>query len=72
MTQELYPVPSDWAAKARITKDNYDAQYPGSIADPEAFWAETGKRIDWIKPYSSDAIKDVSYDADDPAYPLVS
>ncbi|MEL0142869.1 MAG: acetate--CoA ligase, partial [Alphaproteobacteria bacterium] len=33
------------------------------IADPDGFWAEHGKRIDWIKPYSQ--ISDVSYDASD-------
>ncbi|MDA9023437.1 acetate--CoA ligase, partial [Alphaproteobacteria bacterium] len=30
---------------------------------PDQFWAEHGKRIDWIKPYSQ--ISDVSYDAKD-------
>jgi hypothetical protein len=27
------------------------AMYAASIADPDAFWGEHGKRIDWIKPY---------------------
>ena len=31
--------------------------------DPEAFWAEVARRIDWIEPFSK--IKDVSFDADD-------
>ena len=26
--------------------------YAASITDPEAFWGEHGKRIDWIKPYT--------------------
>jgi acetyl-CoA synthetase len=33
--------------------------YAASIADPEAFWGEHGKRIDWIKPYTK--VKDVSF-----------
>ncbi len=37
--------------------------YDASIADPDAFWAEHGKRIDWIKPYSQ--VSDVSYDKAD-------
>ena len=37
--------------------------YAASVADPDAFWAEHGKRIDWIKPYSQ--VSDVSYDAAD-------
>ena len=36
---------------------------PHHLADPDAFWAEHGKRIDWIKPYSQ--VSDVSYDAKD-------
>ena len=37
--------------------------YAASLGDPDAFWAEHGKRIDWIKPYSQ--VSDVSYDAKD-------
>jgi acetyl-CoA synthetase len=33
------------------------------VEDPEGFWAEHGKRIDWIKPYTQ--IKDVSFARDD-------
>jgi acetyl-CoA synthetase len=33
--------------------------YGQSIDDPEGFWGEQGKRIDWIKPYSQ--VKDVSF-----------
>jgi acetyl-CoA synthetase len=36
--------------------------YDRSVKDPEGFWAEHGKRIDWIKPYTK--IKDVSYTGD--------
>ena len=41
----------------------YDAMYAASIADPEAFWGEHGKRIDWIKPYTK--VKDTSFAKDD-------
>ncbi|MCT4683527.1 MAG: acetate--CoA ligase, partial [Roseicyclus sp.] len=33
------------------------------INDPEAFWGEHGKRIDWIKPYTK--VKDTSFAHDD-------
>eukprot|EP00439_Symbiodinium_sp_Y106_P088041 s1_g577.t1 len=36
--------------------------YEASIADPDTFWGEQGKRIDWIKPYSR--VKNTSYDKD--------
>jgi acetyl-CoA synthetase len=33
--------------------------YKASVANPDAFWSEHGKRIDWIKPYTK--VKNVSY-----------
>jgi len=35
--------------------------YEASIQDPARFWGEHGKRIDWIKPYSPGAVRDVDY-----------
>ena len=64
MDQQPIFQPSDALAKhAHIDADGYQALYAESIADPDAFWAKHGKRIDWIKPYSQ--ISDVSYDAKD-------
>ena len=60
---QLFPVPGDWAARAHADQAKYQQMYRISVEDPEGFWAEQGKRIDWIKPYSQ--IKDVSYDAAD-------
>ncbi len=59
----VFPVPDEWQSKAWADNARYQEMYEQSIAEPEAFWAEHGKRIDWIKPYSQ--IKDVSFDADD-------
>ena len=64
MDQEPIFQPSQALAKqAHIDAKGYEALYAESIADPDAFWAEHGKRIDWIKPYSQTS--DVSYDAND-------
>ena len=64
MTQDrLFAPGKETVANALIDADGYAAMYADSIADPDAFWAEHGKRIDWIKPYSQ--ISDVSYDAGD-------
>ena len=61
MTQDRLFAPSEsTVASALIDNSGYQAMYDTSIADPDAFWAEHGKRIDWIKPYSQ--ISDVSYD----------
>lgn len=60
---KTYPVNDFFAQRALISNDEYLAMYQASIDDPEAFWAEHGKRIDWIKPYSK--VKDVSYNKAD-------
>ncbi len=59
----VFPVPEEWARKAWCDKARYQEMYRQSIENPEAFWGEHGKRIDWIKPYTK--VKDVSYDKDD-------
>ena len=62
MTQDRLFTPSDaTVANALIDDQGYQDMYAASLADPDAFWAEHGKRIDWIKPYSQ--VSDVSYDA---------
>ena len=62
MDQQPIFQPSDALAKnAHIDANGYQALYAESIADPNAFWAKHGNRIDWIKPYSQ--VSDVSYDA---------
>ena len=59
----LFPVPEDWAKKAWVDNDKYQDMYQRSIDDPEGFWGEQGKRLNWIKPYTK--IKDVSYAKED-------
>ena len=64
MEQDMIFEPSaDLAKSALIDAYCYAALYQDSIANPDQFWAEHGKRIDWIKPYSQ--ISDVSFDAKD-------
>ena len=63
MSSNVYPVKPEWRDGAKIDAAGYEKMYTDSVRDPEAFWAEHGKRVDWIKPYSK--IKDVSYDASD-------
>ena len=60
---KTYPVPADFAAKANLTPEKYREMYAASIADPEAFWGEHGKRLDWMTPYS--VVKDVSWETGD-------
>ena len=58
----LFPPSTETAAHALVDDATYQDMYQRSITDNEGFWAEHGKRIDWIKPYSK--IENVSYDAD--------
>jgi acetyl-CoA synthetase len=60
---ELYPVPSEWAQRARMTAHGYDTARVAARETPEAFWAEQARRIDWMT--SPSLIKDVSYDKAD-------
>ena len=60
---QLFPVPAAWAQKAWADDARYQAMYRLSVENPEGFWGEQGKRIDWIRPYSK--VKDVSYAKED-------
>ena len=55
----VYPVTAEFAKNAHIDKAKYEDMYGASIDDSEAFWAEHGKRIDWIKPYTK--VRDVNF-----------
>ena len=55
-----YPPSAALAASAHINADGYARMYAASIADPEAFWGEQGRRVDWIKPYTR--VKDTSFE----------
>ncbi len=56
----IHPVPAEFAKTALIDKKKYQEMYKRSIADPDGFWADEGKRVDWIKPFTK--VKDVSFD----------
>ena len=56
------PVSDEWAKTAHIDNEKYQEMYRRSVEDPEGFWGEHGKRVDWIKPYST--VKNTSYDYD--------
>jgi acetyl-CoA synthetase len=60
---ELYPVPSEWAQRARMTKAGYETARVSARETPDAFWSEQARRLDWMTPPS--LIKDVSFDKAD-------
>jgi acetyl-CoA synthetase len=63
MSKAIYPVPSQWAADALIDEARYADMYQRSIEEPEAFWREEAKRVDWIEPFST--VKQTSFDEAD-------
>ena len=56
---ELFPVPAATAERAKITPEKYAAMYKESVENPDKFWGEQGKRLDWMHLYSQ--VKDVDY-----------
>ena len=40
MSADVYPVPDEFAAAARIRRDDYQRLYADSLRDPDAFWGE--------------------------------
>ena len=63
MSNKLYPVSADFAAHARVTRQQYESEYAESMRDGEGFWRRIGQRLEWITPYSQ--VKDVSFAASD-------
>ena len=59
MAGNVYPVPESWRGKAWIDAKKYEELYARSLRDPNGFWAEQAKRIDWIK--APTKIKDTSF-----------
>ncbi len=60
MSEKVYDVSAEWAKRAWVDHARYQDMYERSVKDPQGFWAEHGKRIDWFKPYTR--VKDTSYD----------
>jgi acetyl-CoA synthetase len=59
---KVYSVPDEWQKTAYVDATIYHEMYEASVANPEAFWGEHGRRVDWIKPYST--VKNTSFAAD--------
>ena len=48
---KLHPVSGEWAERAYIDAEKYQAMYRRSIEDADGFWREQAQRIDWMKPF---------------------
>ncbi|MCX7315822.1 MAG: AMP-binding protein, partial [Hyphomicrobiales bacterium] len=59
MSKKIYAVSAEWSKRAWVDDAQYKTMYEQSISNPDAFWGEHGKRIDWIKPFTK--VQNVSY-----------
>ncbi|WP_020400116.1 acetate--CoA ligase [Kordiimonas gwangyangensis] len=57
-----FPVPAHALEGTHCTNEKYLEMYQRSIDAPEEFWADEGKRIDWMKPFSK--VKNTSFEGD--------
>jgi acetyl-CoA synthetase len=60
MSEPVYEVPTEWTQRAYVDNAKYLAMYERSIKDPDGFWSEHGRCIDWFKPFTR--VKNTSYD----------
>ncbi len=59
--QKVHPVSEEFAANAWADKEKYLSMYQQSVDDPESFWAEQAKRLDWSR--APTKIKHTVFDA---------
>ena len=48
--QDWFPIPDSAAENTHCSAAVYDIMYAQSISDPDTFWAEQAKRLDWFTP----------------------
>jgi acetyl-CoA synthetase len=58
MSDRIAP-PAGFANAQTLDWAGYQAMYLASIHEPEAFWGEQGKRLDWFRPYTK--VKETSF-----------
>ena len=63
MERHKHPVSDALRARAWVDADGYAEMYRRSVEQPQAFWAEQARRVDWIEPFT--IVKDVSFAKDD-------
>jgi acetyl-CoA synthetase len=59
---QIIPVSDAWSKRAWCDNATYLKLYNQSTEDPDGFWREQAKRIDWIKPFTK--VKNASFQGD--------
>ena len=60
MANKIYAPTLEFSDNAHANKATYETMYAESLRDPDAFWAEQGKRVDWITPFTK--VKNTSFE----------
>ncbi|HVP98715.1 MAG TPA: acetate--CoA ligase [Roseiarcus sp.] len=60
MSEMIYDVPAEWRRRAFADDAKYKEMYARSVDDPDGFWAEQAKHVDWIRPFTK--VKNSSFD----------
>jgi len=63
MSDDVYQPPKEIVANALIDADKYQEMYEQSVKDPEAFWGEAAKRLEWMSEPTK--IKNTSFEHSD-------
>ncbi|MFL4468705.1 acetate--CoA ligase [Tateyamaria armeniaca] len=56
------PTPTKPGPTPHVSAADYSSMYAASLNDPDAFWAEQGQRVDWMKPFTK--VKNTSFEPD--------
>ncbi|TVQ69115.1 MAG: acetate--CoA ligase, partial [Chromatiaceae bacterium] len=60
---KVHEVPKDFAAKANVTAEQYEAMYRQSVDNPDTFWAEQAEKyLTWFKKW--DAVRSGSFEGE--------
>jgi acetyl-CoA synthetase len=60
MPDQLHRPSAEIVARAHVNAEQYAAMYAASISDPDAFWGEHGRRLDWTRAFTR--VKNTSFD----------
>jgi acetyl-CoA synthetase len=60
---DVFQVPAEWRARAKVNAEGYEAMHAQALRDPDAFWGAHGKRLDWMRPYTT--VKQTSFNEAD-------
>ncbi len=58
MSETCHPAPA--GLPDSIDRVGYEEAYRRSVADPEGYWRDEARRVDWIRPFT--VVKDTSFD----------